>query len=539
MMNFYCISFILMPNLKLNFNEIITTMVIADLYIRVSTDEQAEKGYSQRDQNERLRKYCESNNILINKVIYEDHSAKSFERPEWKKYLIEVKKRSHKSSLVLFTKWDRFSRNTGDAYQMISLLQKNHIIPQAIEQPLDMSVPENKLMLAIYLSTPEVENDRRALNTFHGMRRAKKEGRLMGIAPYGYINRSHEDGKKYIAIKEPEASNIIWAFNEISKGYIPADHVRLQMNKREGVSMSRSAFAKAMRNPVYCGKIYIEDYKQEEAYYIDGKHEPLVSEKLFNQVQRNMDKKRKIEGSGGRVFGNDRFPLRGLLTCPRCGKNLTASGAKGKSKTYYYYYYYYYYHCHYKCGFRFDSDKLNELFEVEISKLEYNPIIKDLMKDILLDNYKQFTFDIDAKRKSISKEINDLNEKVANARDKYLADKLDEEDYKEVKKITKEQIEQLEQEIQHIVSESKELDIKTKIENALDSMENLANLYQQGDLQTKRTIGCLIFPQKIEFDGKSFQTPKMNIVAQCIYQYNNGLGNKKTDIREKNLQMSV
>lgn len=62
-----------------------------------------------------------------------------------------------------------------------------------------------------------------------------------------------------------------------------------------------------------------------------------------------------------------------------------------------------------------------------------------------------------------------------------------------------------------------ELDIKTKIGNALDSMESIANLYQQGDLMTKRTIGCLIFPQKVEFDGKSFQTPKMNIMAQCIY----------------------
>ena len=35
------------------------------------------------------------------------------------------------------------------------------------------------------------------------------------------------------------------------------------------------------------------------------------------------------------------------------------------------------------------------------------------------------------------------------------------------------------------------------------------------------------FPQKVEFDGKSFQTPKMNIVAQCINHYNNALGNKK------------
>ncbi|WP_128414571.1 hypothetical protein [Chryseobacterium sp. Leaf201] len=46
------------------------------------------------------------------------------------------------------------------------------------------------------------------------------------------------------------------------------------------------------------------------------------------------------------------------------------------------------------------------------------------MKEILLDNYKQFTYDIEAKRKSISKETNLLNEKVASARDKYLADKL-------------------------------------------------------------------------------------------------------------------
>ncbi|WP_082891187.1 hypothetical protein [Chryseobacterium glaciei] len=78
-----------------------------------------------------------------------------------------------------------------------------------------------------------------------------------------------------------------------------------------------------------------------------------------------------------------------------------------------------------------------------------------------------------------------------------------------------------------MVSEKKELDIQTKIDQALDAMENLSNLYKQGDFHTKRTIGCLIFPQKIEFDGKSFQTPKMNIVAHCIYQYNSELGNKK------------
>jgi site-specific DNA recombinase len=51
-----------------------------------------------------------------------------------------------------FTKWDRFSRNAGDAYQMINILRKVGVEPQAIEQPLDLSVPENKMMLAFYLA---------------------------------------------------------------------------------------------------------------------------------------------------------------------------------------------------------------------------------------------------------------------------------------------------------------------------------------------------------------------------------------------------
>ncbi|WP_431215171.1 recombinase family protein [Puia sp. P3] len=193
-------------------------MLTVDLYIRVSTDEQADRGYSQRDQEERLRKYCEHNQMTIRHVIYEDHSAKTFERPEWKKLLLELRRRKGQIDFVLFTKWDRFSRNAGDAYHMINLLKKIGVEPQAIEQPLDMSVPENKLMLAFYLAAPEVENDRRALNVFNGMRRARKEGRWMGPAPIGYSNKSKENGDKYIALNEAEAVHLRWAFNELARG---------------------------------------------------------------------------------------------------------------------------------------------------------------------------------------------------------------------------------------------------------------------------------------------------------------------------------
>lgn len=57
-----------------------------------------------------------------------------------------------------------------------------------------------------------------------------------------------------------------------------------------------------------------------------------------------------------------------------------------------------------------------------------------------------------------------------------------------------------------------------------------------GRSSDKKTIECLMFSEKVEFDGKSFQTPKMNIVSQCIYQYNNGLGNEKN--RHKRVKTS-
>src|SRR5450631_851212 len=190
-------------------------MKIADLYIRVSTDEQADKGYSQRSQEELLRRYCNINNVSVRQVIFEDHSAKTFNRPQWKRYLLDLKRHKGKADLVLFIKWDRFSRNAGDAYQMISMLRKLGAEPQAIEQPLDLSVPENKMMLAFYLAAPEVENDRRTLNVIYGMRRAKKEGRWMGRAPIGYINKISEDGRKFILPKEPESSIMRWVFNTL------------------------------------------------------------------------------------------------------------------------------------------------------------------------------------------------------------------------------------------------------------------------------------------------------------------------------------
>ena len=54
---------------------------------------------------------------------------------------------------------------------MINTLNKQGVDPPAIEQPLDLDIPENKIILAFYLAAP----DRTAMNVFAGMKRAKRE----------------------------------------------------------------------------------------------------------------------------------------------------------------------------------------------------------------------------------------------------------------------------------------------------------------------------------------------------------------------------
>src|SRR6185312_12526274 len=93
------------------------------LYIRVSTDEQ-KSGHSLPYQEERLRKYCSINGIEVAALYQDDYSAKTFERPEWKKLIEYVKKSKGLIDYVLFINWSRFSRNAGDAYAMIKTLNK-------------------------------------------------------------------------------------------------------------------------------------------------------------------------------------------------------------------------------------------------------------------------------------------------------------------------------------------------------------------------------------------------------------------------------
>ena len=499
-------------------------MRIADLYIRVSTDEQADKGYSQRDQDERLRRYCEIHNIQVRKVIFEDHSAKTFNRPEWKKYLLFLRKSRQGADLVLFTKWDRFSRNAGDAYQMISMLRKHGIEPQAVEQPLDLSVPENKMMLAFYLAAPEVENDRRALNTFHGMRRAKKEGRFMGTAPTGYINKTNESGKKYIEPHEPQAGIMRWVFEKLAENCFNAEQI-FKMAREKGLTCTKSNFWMNIRNPLYCSKIFIPKYKDEEAHLVKGQQEALISETLFYQVQDVLDgRKRQYRP---KFVANAILPLRGFLICPTCGKMLTGSKSKGRSHDYYYY------HCIRPCKARFRAEYANECFIRELKKFVPRADCLDIYQLTIREAWQDQTkHDQDLKRQ-LSNQMADMEERLNYLRELLATQKVEPEDYRKMKAEYTEKIDRLLEKMAE--PNQKMVDIEGLLRTGIVTLLNLEKLYLEGDIIKKREIIGSIYPEKLSFDGFQYRTARLNEAVSLIYSLGAGSsGQKKTGQARKN-----
>lgn len=505
-------------------------MKIADLYIRVSTDEQADKGYSQRGQEDLLLKYCEINKINVRKIIFEDHSAKTFERPEWKKLLLELRKSKGRTNLILFTKWDRFSRNASDAYQMISILKKIGVDPQAIEQPLDMSVPENKMMLAVYLTTPEIENDRRALNVKVGMRQARKEGRWMGVAPIGYVNKTTEDGRKYVAISEPQALHMQWAFDMISEGIYATEEI-WKMAKARGLACSRNSFWAAIRNVGYCGKVIVPAYKNEEAYMVKGLHQPLISETLFYKVQDILNGRKRDVGinnseKGIIIASPLRLELRGFLLCTRCKRILTGSASKGRNG------YYYYYHCSSACGWREAADKVNMAFVTELKKFVPKPGMSELFKEVISDLRKTSGTSRQEEKKKIISDITESNNRITKARELLLNDNIDPEDYKLIKKESEEKITKLEAQLSDFNSKSIiSINIEALIYKAVENLEKLELLYLNADIKAKRQIIGSIFPEKWTFDGMKHRTGKVNTAVDLIYQISSAFSNKKNRTR--------
>lgn len=464
-------------------------MKTAYLYVRVSTDEQKRKGYSLPEQEDRLLKYCRCNNIEVKGIYHEDFSAKNFNRPEWKKLIAMIRNKSSKEDKnILFIKWDRFSRNIEYAYEMIGMLRKYRTTAMAIDQPIDFSVPESTVMLAVYLSVPEAENSRRAMNTANGIRRAKQMGRYPSKAPLGFINLTTVDGKKIIAPKQPEAGIIKWVFHQLAKNVHKIEEVR-KMADGKGLKCSRSYFFRLIRNPAYCGLIPIKSNSGEQQM-VKGIHDPLISEALFYEVQRIITTRRKVTAKTNDLKAT--FFLRGFLVCPLCDRKLSGSFSRGSTKRYPYY------HCQGKCKTRINALFLNDCYQLKLQQLVLSNGAIDLFKCILEDwNTGSQKAAYLQNRNLVVRKLNEQESVLSKARKLFVADILKVDDYSELKREYQVNSKCLKRELRDINIKLGDIDKQSQL--GYMSFVNIFQGFSNLDTADKKHLVNLIPPLKVDF----------------------------------------
>jgi site-specific DNA recombinase len=341
----------------------------------------------------------------------------------------------------------------------------------------------------------------------------------MGSAPIGYENLTTPQGRKYIAPYEKQAVIMKWIFKEITKDLYPLEQIRRQANIL-GLNSSRANFWRMVRNPVYCGKLIIKQYKDEESYIVDGQHEPLISESLFYDAQEVLNgRKRK---TAAKIISLDSLPLRGFIKCSKCHKLLTGSSSKGK------YQHYYYYHCDSICGVRHNAVEANKAFIDLLQRWMINPAAVELFRMVICSVYKSRTKSEFSAKAQVLNDLTKQNEKLSKARRLLLDEEIDSADYKIIKAECEAVIARLEAKLQDI-SEQKimRVDINKLVDKVIESFSKLDKLYDNADVKKQRHIVSSLFPEKLDFDGVEHRTLKYNVIGEAIYLINSLLCDKK------------
>tara|TARA_R110000803_G_scaffold209830_2_gene280159 strand:- start:1782 stop:3479 length:1698 start_codon:yes stop_codon:yes gene_type:complete len=480
----------------------------AVLYRRVSTTDQKDYGNSLTTQQNNLSGFCNRQMIEVVKDFEEDYSAKNFNRPAFSKLMSYVSANKKQIDLVLIYKWDRFSRNTMEALTMISQLKGLGIEVNCSDQWVDHDDPNQLIMLLLNLGIPEADNRLRRDRTIEGTRSNLKEGRWVFSQPRGYVKGKDEQGKVLMKPNPEIAPLIAELFKEFSLGVYSQNELRLQ-HKYKPLNLTKSGLSRMFNQIAYSGRIRVKAYKDESEQIVDALHEAIVSEEVYDKVQIQLGNRKRIKHKP--VKKNDFLPLRGLLTCNKCGSNLTGSGSKSKTGKKHYYY-----HCNQRsgCNERFKVALAHNSVQGILNELKPNVEVLNLFDIILKDKFENNETSNKSIIKSINEKITKLETRKNALLDKYLDGMILDELFNSKDKELKSEIYKLKMERGQLKEYEK--DTQKFIQFGIHMIQNIGTMFEKASVNIKQKLLSSIFKEKLVFDGEKYRTPKLNKGIELI-----------------------
>ena len=278
-------------------------------YIRVSTQDQAEEGYSIGEQQERLLSYCKAKDWLVYEIYVDaGYTGSNLDRPAIQKLKSDI----GKFDIVLVYKLDRLSRSQFDILDLIEkTFLTNGVDFVSMSEAFDTSTLFGRAMIGILGVFAQLEREQIRERSMMGRRARAKEGKWHGGEgpPVGY----DYNGDKLIP-NEYEAEQIRIVFEMAADNKSNKEIVEymtgMGYKTKYGGWKDTSKISRILRKETYLGTITYGDVSVPNA------HEPLISGELFKKANATRNRRHDTYGKVG--FKRTTL-LSGLIWCAHCG----------------------------------------------------------------------------------------------------------------------------------------------------------------------------------------------------------------------------
>ncbi len=289
------------------------------LYARKSSEAEERQALSIDSQLKEMLIIAQRDGLNVVDIYKESHSAKECgQRPVFNKLLIDI--REGKFNGILVWHPDRLSRNAGDLGTIVDLLDQKKLVEIRTYSQRFTNNPNEKFLLMILGSQAKLENDNKSINVKRGLKTKCELGLWPSVAPTGYLNSKNKDQPGVVFVDPDRASTIKEVFSKVAyEGWSGRKVYRwlkdIKFVSRNGKPLTLSNIYVILNNHFYHGTF---EYPRGSGRWFQGKHIPLISRDLFDQVQKQLHLQIKAKNR------NKEFAFTRLLSCGACGSGITA-----------------------------------------------------------------------------------------------------------------------------------------------------------------------------------------------------------------------
>lgn len=287
------------------------------LYARKSSEQDERQALSIEQQIKEMRLLADHWNIEISEIRQESHSSKvAGTRPIFNRLIKDIQL-GYFGGIISWAP-DRLSRSAGDLGVLVDLMDEGKLVEIRTHSQTFTNNPNEKFLLMILGSQAKLENDNRGLNVIRGLHNKAANGWRPGQAPIGYLNNGL--GEEKIIIDEERASIMTEMFERVAKqAYTGRDVKRwlddIDFRSRQGKRLVLSHIYRTLQNPFYYGEF---QYPKTNPKLHKGKHKPLITKQLFDEVQLQLTVVPKLR------TGSKEFSFTKILKCGACKTGITA-----------------------------------------------------------------------------------------------------------------------------------------------------------------------------------------------------------------------